>query len=501
MYKIKIKCKEQRMNKLFIKIIYLTLGVLLLQTFNQGSLVHANSVSKNNWLFKKRVKAGFAQIDITPPVGIRLAGYFKERISSGVHDPLWAKAIVLEQGKEKFTFVFCDLAGMDRAFTKPAREQISAKTGIPVSNIIIAATHTHTGPMFYGSTYEPTLKTLSDLSAKKFGEDPYLKNEYPQYLNNQIVKAAILANDNLKPIQLETTVAKQPEEVSFNRRFHMKNGTVVFNPGIFNPNIAGPVGPIDPDLGLLMFRDMKTKEWIGGLTVFALHLDVIGGIALSADYPYFLERTLKEHFGGNFFSAFGLGTCGDINHTNVKKEKPASTKQNSERIGKSLAQTVLNALPKLRKVKTPSFKMVSKTIIAPLQKITDEQLAYAKQAVDELYGPDDATQFLEKVIITKHSTLDEVSIPMEIQVFRIDAETAVVGLPGEIFVELGLAIKKDSPFKNTIVLSVCNDKPSYVPTKKAFTEGSYEITRSRVEAGTGEMMVETAIDLLKEVKN
>ncbi|HXI00051.1 MAG TPA: hypothetical protein VNI52_07260, partial [Sphingobacteriaceae bacterium] len=81
-----------------------------------------------------------------------------------------------------------------------------------------------------------------------------------------------------------------------------------------------------------------------------------------------------------------------------------------------------------------------------------------------------------------------------------DSETAIVGLPGEIFVELGLAIKKNSPFKNTTVLSLCNDKPSYVPTKKAFTEGSYEITRSRVEAGTGEIIVETAVKLLNDVR-
>jgi hypothetical protein len=91
--------------------------------------------------------------------------------------------------------------------------------------------------------------------------------------------------------------------------------------------------------------------------------------------------------------------------------------------------------------------------------------------------------------------------PMEVQVFRFDSDTALVCLPCEIFVELGLAIKKASPFKTTIVQSICNDRPSYVPTQKAFTEGSYEITNARVKSGAGEMLVETAIKLLNEAKN
>ena len=90
--------------------------------------------------------------------------------------------------------------------------------------------------------------------------------------------------------------------------------------------------------------------------------------------------------------------------------------------------------------------------------------------------------------------------PLEVQVFRLDADTAIVCLPCEIFVELGLAIKQASPFKRTIVISICNDRPSYVPTKKAFTEGSYEITNARVKPGVGESLVETAVELLKKLK-
>jgi hypothetical protein len=91
------------------------------------------------------------------------------------------------------------------------------------------------------------------------------------------------------------------------------------------------------------------------------------------------------------------------------------------------------------------------------------------------------------------------TLPMEVQVFRLSDDVAVVGLPGEIFVELGLAIKKASPFRTTLVIELCNDAPGYVPTAKAFKEGSYETVNSRVQSGGGEKLVEAATRLLKEL--
>src|SRR5207249_1708302 len=110
--------------------------------------------------------------------------------------------------------------------------------------------------------------------------------------------------------------------------------------------------------------------------------------------------------------------------------------------------------------------------------------------------------FMTKVVAVKVLDLQRrgSTWPMEVQVFRLDSDTAIVCLPCEIFVELGLAIKQASPFKRTFVISICNDRPSYVPTKKAFAEGSYEITNARVKPGVGEMLVEAAVAMLKELK-
>ena len=202
----------------------------------------------------------------------------------------------------------------------------------------------------------------------------------------------------------------------------------------------------------------------------------------------------------NYVSAFAAGACGDLNHINVAVKEPVKGFDVAERLGSTLGKTVLANLRNAEPLKNPSFAVRSETIMAPFQEITPAQLADAKEKITRLN--DKGAGFLMKVEAVKTLDLAEkgTNWPMEVQVFRLDADTAIVGLPCEIFVELGLAIKAASPFKKTLVMSICNDRPSYVPTKKAFTEGSYEVTNARVKPGVGEMLVDTAVKLLKEIK-
>jgi len=442
------------------------------------------------------LKAGESEVDITPPAGHRMAGYFDERFATGTHDPLKAKAIVLQQGDQEIALVFCDLVGPSLNVTRKARVEASTKTAIPVKNIVIATTHSHTGPLF-----DDTRRNyFHQLAIEKDGSDPAEKIYYPDFLANRLIKVITEAHENLRPATIEAGIATQ-ENLTFNRRYWMKNGKVAFNPGQLNPNIVRPAGPTDTDVGILMVRDSTSSKPFGGLTVFAMHLDTVGGTEYSADYAFFLQETLRQQFGASFVSAFGAGTCGDLNHINVNKKEPFKGFEMAERIGTTLGQTVGKASEHLDKLTEPSLAVRNRVIDAELQPYTPEQLADAKGKVTKLGDP--STDFTTKVVAVK--ILDLASrgstIPMEVQVFRLDRETAIVCLPGEIFVELGLAIKKASPFKKTMVISICNDRPSYVPTKKAFSEGSYEVTNSRVKAGTGEQLVDTAVALLNEVKN
>jgi hypothetical protein len=249
-----------------------------------------------------------------------------------------------------------------------------------------------------------------------------------------------------------------------------------------------------------MARDAKTQKPFAGATVFAMHSDTVGGTLYSADYAYYLQQTLRQAFGLNYISAFGAGTCGDINHINVNEKTTLKGFDMAEHLGTALGKTVLEATNQLRKITTPSLAVRSTTLTVPLQEPTPEQLADAHSKISKL--GDTNTDFFVKVVAVKMLDLERLgpARSMEVQVFRLDADTAIVCLPCEIFVELGLAIKKASPFPTTMVISICNDRPSYVPTLKAFDEGSYEVTNARVKPAAGEMLVQAAGKLLNELK-
>ena len=447
---------------------------------------------------KPPLSAGSAEIDITPHVGFRMAGYFNERLATGTHDPLKAKVIVLQDEKEKFVFAFCDLVGISLRVSTNARAQFSKLSGIPVANIVIGATHSHTGPSFDDVRRDYFHKK----AIAENGKDPHEQYDYSDFLVERLVKVMGEANSRVAPANVTLGVAKQ-ERLSFNRRYHMKNGKVAFNPGQLNPNIVRPAGPIDPDVPLIFVQSPDASQPSAGLTVFACHSDTIGGTAFSADFAFYLQETLRKEYGDKFVSAFGAGTCGDINHINtgIKQEKVKGFDV-AEHIGSTLGKTVIAARKDLLPLEQPRFAVRSKTIDAPLQEVTPEQVAAAREKLKLLEGTDESGKFMEKVEVVKAVDLSNrgKTVPLEVQVFRLDTDTAVVTLPCEIFVDLGLDIKKASPFKRTFVISICNDRPSYVPTKKAFAEGSYEVTNARVKPGVGEMLVETANGLLKDLK-
>ncbi|HTU91239.1 MAG TPA: neutral/alkaline non-lysosomal ceramidase N-terminal domain-containing protein [Gemmataceae bacterium] len=450
------------------------------------------------WLVGMRLdaaelQAGVAVVDITPPLGYRMAGYFVERFNTGTHDPLQAKALVLRQGDERAALVLCDLVGISRDVSDRAREQAAKKTGIPAANILISATHSHTGPLYMGALR----RYFHDRAIAAKGEDAHEKIDYAAVLAAKIAEAIDKAANAVQPVALSAGAARQ-EGLSFNRRFHMKDGTVQFNPGKLNPNIVRPAGPIDPDVGLLRFR--AGDKDLALLTVFALHLDTVGGTEYSADYPFHLERKLRSVLGGEGVSLFAAGTCGDINHIDVSKKDPQKGQLEAGRIGATLGDTVRAALPKLNPVPSPRLAARRAFVPAPLQKYDADAIARARKDMAKIGTR--ALSFLKQVEAYKIVSLQILprdALPMEVQVFRLSDDVAVVGLPGEIFVELGLAIKKASPFPVTLVVELCNDAPGYVPTVKAFKEGSYETVNSRIQPGGGEKLVEAATRLLKEL--
>lgn len=441
-----------------------------------------------------KLLAGVAEVDITPPIGHRMAGHFYEVLSDGMHDPLKAKAIVLEQGEQKFAFAFADVVSLSPNVSRHVRQRFSRIGNIPMANTMIMATHSHTGPL-----YDDVRRDFfHDKAMAELGEDPYEKIYYPDFLADRLVGALSGAYAQLDNAEMAFTSLKQ-HKISFNRRYLMRDGTVRFNPGQLNPDIVRPAGPIDPEIANLMISSAHTERLLGGLTVFACHADTMGGTNYSADYPFYIEQELRDQFGPEFISAFAAGTCGDINHIDVTKERPRKGEEITERIGNAIGQIILDGLEIGVPITEPSFDSRSRVLDIALQEVSDAQIELARRNLAFL--SEGNGRFEEVVEAVKTLDLEQRghTWPVEVQAFRLDRNTAMIGLPGEIFADLGLAIKEQSPFDSTIVTTLANDRLSYIPTEQAFREGSYEVTNSRVKAGSGEKLAETAIKLLEEL--
>jgi len=436
--------------------------------------------------------AGLAVTDITPPIGYRMSGYFNERLSTGTLNPLRAKAIVLRQGDERAALVFCDIIGISLDVSSRARRQAAKKTGIPAANILIAATHSHTGPLYFTALR----KHFHDTAVAKHGHDPCEKVDYASELVANVVKVIAQADAAAAPVRLEAGSAEQ-EGLSFNRRFHMKDGTVRFNPGSLNPDIVRPAGPIDPKVGIVFFREVDgERDAVAAMVNFALHLDTVGGTKYAADYPFYAEQALRQKQGNQLVLLFGTGTCGDINHFDVTKKDRLQT----DYIGRTLGATVNATTRSLKTVTEPALAARSEVVEVPLQRYGPDQIAWARENIKKV-GTSELS-FLKQVEAYKILAIEMRggrTIGLEVQVFRLSRDVAVVGLPGEVFVDLGLAIRRASPFATTLIIELCQDAPGYIPTKKAFAEGSYETVNSRITPGGGEIMVEAAVRILKEL--
>ena len=431
------------------------------------------------------LEAGLSEIEITPPIGYRMDGYFNERLSTGVKDPLKAKALILRQGTTTTALVVCDVIGIPQSLSAEVRALAAARTGIPAAHIAITGTHTHTGPLFSGER----ARLFSERAAATQGTDPLAAVKYPETLRDKLVDVIVAAHADLSAAALEFVAASE-DRVSFNRRYHLKNGTVVTNPGISNPNVLDPAGPIDSALPFILIT--RNAQPVGSLTVFAMHLDTVGGTEYSADYPGHLATELRRQFGDRFVSVFATGTCGDINHIDVSGRR----KNDARLIGQQLAVSVLSARPR-QPLPSPSLAAVSARVALPLRNVSAAQLATARANTAKV-GTNEIP-FLAQVetVTTLDLSRRGPMLDAEVQVFRVDRDTAIVLLPGEIFAELGLAIKRGSPFTRTLVIELSNDNPAYIPTEKAFTEGSYETVNSRIVPGGGERLVAEALRLLK----
>ncbi len=433
------------------------------------------------------LRVGVAAVRITPPNGTPMAGYYYARGSEDVLDDLYAKAAVLDDGNTKVALVVCDLISQPRDTVLDARQLIEQQTGIPGGQVMISATHTHTGP----SLSRGSVRDKQDGGAS----DPARK--YTLELPARIAQVVAEANGKLKPVAV-SYAHEHEDRLSFCRRFWMKDGTVGWNPGKLNPNVIRPVSPIDPEVGVVYFETTEKQPLLTHVN-FALHADTTGGTKISADYPGALARRLADYKGPGMLTVFANGACGNINHLNVNWTGPQSSPAEANRLGTILAASVFKAYMDLKPMGDTTLRVRRQVLALPLPKVTPEDVQEAKAIVQKK----DKAKFMEQVKAYKVLDVDQrAGTPqeVEVQVITLGDTLAWVSLPGEIFVELGLSIKAASPFAQTHIVELANGSIGYIPNRSAYAEGNYEVESARCAAGSGELLVQAAVKILEELK-
>src|SRR5574341_627614 len=299
------------------------------------------------------LRAGAAAVKITPLPGIAMSGYYHNRGAAGVHDDLYAKAIVLETDGARAALVSCDVESLPRPVADEARKLIAQRPGIPGERVMIGATHTHTGPVLLGDALGYNLQ----------GEMLEITRRYSAGLPGMIAESVKRAAYALAPVKI-TTGRGREASTAFNRRYFMTDGTVGWNPGKLNPKIVKPAGPIDPEVAVVYVETADSRP-LATYVNYALHLDTVGGEEFSADYPYTLSALLEKIKGPEMVTIFTQGTSGNVNHIDVRSAAEQKGHTEAARIGTVLAGEVLKTYTRMVPVAAGAIQVRSDIVKLP----------------------------------------------------------------------------------------------------------------------------------------
>ena len=444
------------------------------------------------------MKAGFAKVDITPPLGSKLAGYFQLREATGIINPLSACAVAFcdDSGKTAVV-VTLDILELMQRDTDVIRTMVAEKTGLDRDAVLLCCTHTHLGPEVSGMLFAPD-------------------EIYNKFFFSRICDAVKLAVDDLK--DAEAFVAKKERPgLAFLRIFKMHDGSIAWNPG-FGTLVKEPAGTPDDQIQLIKFVRPGAPDI--AIVNFQMHPDVIGGNEICTDWPGYVrdyvEYSLSDEANGLGVRAICInGTQGDTVHadrydeeTHLIKKYRVGVKE-SKNIGRKIAGAVLEMYTYANSINTdavfykqshmdvktvdidPADFPISHEIVRVFGKGTREERA-AYKAMERPFDISVAKRNLRMEHEPKDLILDVSCVGI--------GDIAFVGFPGEPFTEIGRRTKKESPFALTMVSCCANGSEGYFPTAEYFDSENYESQTTRFVKGTAERLADTAIGLMNELK-
>ena len=440
------------------------------------------------------LKAGFGRVDITPPLGIHINGYYIDRYAEKVLDPLEINCLALECKDIRLALIAVDNMGIHRDILDPVREDVARETGLAVGAIFVHCTHSH---------------TCGSIMRSKDGP---IEREYMALFRERIIEAVKLALADLKPAHFGFGVGTAPN-IAFSRRYRMKDGSVRTNPGVNNPDILHAIGKVDEQVNVLRFDREGADTLV--LMNFGMHPDSVGGNQISADWPGFARRTVEIALPGTRAIMFN-GAEGEINHVNTHPkggdmnnlfmdfDDVARGYGYSRYLGRVIAGAVLQTYDRVEYVDVDCIGYVQKYIHVPANLPKPEDMPQArlfKQLHEE--GRDSEIPFKGMELTTVVAEAMRMCrmengpsyFEMPYTAFAI-GNVGIVGVPGEPFAGVGFGLKNIPGWD--LILPVCNtnSREGYFPMQECYDEGGYETRNSSFKAGVGELLIREGEALL-----
>ena len=447
------------------------------------------------------LRAGAAAVDMTPrQFPLNMPGGFSANMAEGAHDPLYARALVLDDGATVLAMVVVDNLGVAREAADEAKAVASKRCGIPVDKMLVASTHTHSAPS----------------SNSKEGPEPAVA--FRKVLVEGIAESIVRAHAGLRPAAVGAAAHPLPEEV-FNRRWFVKPGVmrpnpfgrmdqVKTNPGTSPDVLDRPAGPTDPDVTILSVQDAKSRRPLALVANYSLHY--VGATPrgmVSADYFGEFARLMPSRVraGEGFVAMMSNGTSGDINNIPFLVNRPPREPFEQIRIvAQQAADAAWHAWRKIDAHRPDArLGMIQREVTLRLRRPSAEQIAAAKAvlAVKDEAGraklPRLADAYARRTLSLAEGP-ETLKVPL--QALRI-GELAVCAIPFETFVEIGLDLKKRSPFAPTMVIGIANGYNGYLPTPEQHRLGGYEtwLGTCKVQEDASVILTDQLLDMLAEL--
>jgi len=448
-------------------------------------------------------KAGFAERDITPEVGMEVPGGYGKSFSKRIHDPCKVRAAVFDDGKQRVALVGVDALIIPRAVVLAARAKIKERCGIPGDAVLVGASHSHSsGPigMIQPGEYDHASDFVKDLAYQK---SSCADAGYVAKVRDAIVEAVVAA-DAMRVAGTAGFGTGREDTVAFNRRIKMKNGLAFSHPGKGNPENVDFAGPVDPQVGVIGFWNAD-GALVGTVVNFACHATA-SGPWISANWIHYMEKAIQGFYGAETKVVFLLGASGDV--TQVNNLDPRTNPDSdawSQFVGGRVGAEAVKVLTAMSQTRTADVPVSAKTKVWSIaRRVPDParvKAAYTLAAEQNSKDPD--WVWAKETVLLDATIAREPKVEVEVQVVQVGPVVSVSN-PAEYFCQYGLDIKDGSGFPITFPVELANGSVGYVPTEEAFgpNGGGYETrlsSYSNLEITAGRQFRDVGIELAKQL--